>query len=195
MSLSFTVDHRRLTTSIYGVKWTRSVRLWSWVSYRYNLGQLFVVTKSSEGEKLIGCILSGLEAMIWKFQVDASTMFLILSWCTWQAMNQWRGAGSADGSLSKLQNFVCGLGAGLFSKLCCHPLDVVKKRYQVGPLFYQSQLGRPHSWLCWDNCLPHQFSGDAFLDLILKLVIFFMAWVWWHFHQWTVEEWTSSLLK
>ncbi|XP_024398038.1 mitochondrial thiamine diphosphate carrier 2 isoform X2 [Physcomitrium patens] len=32
--------------------------------------------------------------------------------------------------LSSTQNFWCGFGAGLFAKLCCHPLDVIKKRYQ-----------------------------------------------------------------
>lgn len=30
-----------------------------------------------------------------------------------------------------VEHFVCGLGAGTFAKICCHPLDVVKKRFQV----------------------------------------------------------------
>jgi hypothetical protein len=33
----------------------------------------------------------------------------------------------------KLQAFTCGLLAGLVAKLVSHPLDVAKKRYQVGP--------------------------------------------------------------
>lgn len=33
--------------------------------------------------------------------------------------------------LSKLQLFTCGLAAGTAAKICCHPLDVVKKRFQV----------------------------------------------------------------
>ncbi|CAM6117242.1 unnamed protein product [Calypogeia fissa] len=34
-------------------------------------------------------------------------------------------------TLSSLEHFICGLGAGTFAKICCHPLDVVKKRFQV----------------------------------------------------------------
>lgn len=36
-----------------------------------------------------------------------------------------------DTNLSSFQLFVCGLGAGTSAKLVCHPLDVVKKRFQV----------------------------------------------------------------
>lgn len=34
--------------------------------------------------------------------------------------------------LSSFQLFICGLAAGTCAKLVCHPLDVVKKRFQVG---------------------------------------------------------------
>ncbi|ESR32846.1 mitochondrial thiamine diphosphate carrier 2 [Citrus sinensis] len=37
----------------------------------------------------------------------------------------------ADNNLSSFQLFVCGLAAGTCAKLVCHPLDVVKKRFQV----------------------------------------------------------------
>ncbi|KAF5738714.1 mitochondrial thiamine pyrophosphate carrier isoform X1 [Tripterygium wilfordii] len=36
-----------------------------------------------------------------------------------------------DDSLSSFQLFVCGLAAGTCAKLVCHPLDVVKKRFQI----------------------------------------------------------------
>jgi len=55
--------------------------------------------------------------------------------CGLQAMNQLK---EGNDELSKTQNFICGFGAGLFAKLCCHPLDVIKKRYQVEPLLHAS---------------------------------------------------------
>jgi solute carrier family 25 thiamine pyrophosphate transporter 19 len=39
--------------------------------------------------------------------------------------------GSEDDSVSSFQLFLCGFAAGTFSKAACHPLDVVKKRFQV----------------------------------------------------------------
>lgn len=39
--------------------------------------------------------------------------------------------GSEDDSVSSIQLFLCGFAAGTFSKAACHPLDVVKKRFQV----------------------------------------------------------------
>lgn len=48
-----------------------------------------------------------------------------------------KGGSSSSGSgqpppPDKLQAFTCGLLAGLVAKLTSHPLDVAKKRYQVG---------------------------------------------------------------
>ncbi|KAI5650724.1 hypothetical protein M9H77_36729 [Catharanthus roseus] len=37
----------------------------------------------------------------------------------------------AEDTLSSFQLFLCGLGAGLCAKAVCHPLDVVKKRFQI----------------------------------------------------------------
>ncbi|KAG6472037.1 mitochondrial thiamine diphosphate carrier 2-like [Zingiber officinale] len=42
-----------------------------------------------------------------------------------------RPATPDDYSLSSFQLFVCGLAAGTCAKAICHPLDVVKKRFQV----------------------------------------------------------------
>lgn len=43
----------------------------------------------------------------------------------------WKKTGLKD---EKLGTFMCGLGAGLVAKFCTHPLDVVKKRFQVAGL-------------------------------------------------------------
>ncbi|XP_057772297.1 mitochondrial thiamine diphosphate carrier 2-like isoform X2 [Salvia miltiorrhiza] len=47
--------------------------------------------------------------------------------------NQYRSGydTEADDSLSSFQLFLCGLAAGTCAKAVCHPLDVVKKRFQV----------------------------------------------------------------
>lgn len=39
--------------------------------------------------------------------------------------------GAASSQLTSMQEFWCGLGAGTLAKTICHPLDVVKKRFQV----------------------------------------------------------------
>lgn len=54
-----------------------------------------------------------------------------------QALNQVK---TGNDELSNPQNILCGFGAGLFAKLCCHPLDVIKKRYQVEPLMDDEKL-------------------------------------------------------
>lgn len=41
------------------------------------------------------------------------------------------GLQSQNDSLSSFQLFLCGLAAGTCAKLVCHPLDVVKKRFQI----------------------------------------------------------------
>ncbi|KAF3563516.1 hypothetical protein DY000_02011149 [Brassica cretica] len=47
----------------------------------------------------------------------------------------------ADTNLSSFQLFVCGLGAGTSAKLVCHPLDVVKKRFQIEGLQRHPRYG------------------------------------------------------
>ncbi|KAM7258456.1 hypothetical protein ACFE04_014197 [Oxalis oulophora] len=49
-------------------------------------------------------------------------------------------AGGGDG-LSSFQIFLCGLMAGTGAKLVCHPLDVVKKRFQVEGLQRHPRYG------------------------------------------------------
>ncbi|OAY55983.1 mitochondrial thiamine diphosphate carrier 2 isoform X1 [Manihot esculenta] len=48
---------------------------------------------------------------------------------------------SVDNSLSSFQLFVCGLAAGACAKLVCHPLDVVKKRFQIEGLQRHPRYG------------------------------------------------------
>lgn len=50
-----------------------------------------------------------------------------------QAWNSSRSsdADKGDDYISSFQLFVCGLAAGTCAKAVCHPLDVVKKRFQV----------------------------------------------------------------
>ncbi|CAK9158799.1 unnamed protein product [Ilex paraguariensis] len=49
------------------------------------------------------------------------------------AWNRFRSsnANQAYNNLSSFQVLICGLAAGICAKAVCHPLDVVKKRFQV----------------------------------------------------------------
>lgn len=49
--------------------------------------------------------------------------------------------GSTEKSLSKVQLSTCGLAAGTIAKIVCHPLDVVKKRFQVEGLRRHPRYG------------------------------------------------------
>ncbi|XP_062230483.1 mitochondrial thiamine diphosphate carrier 2-like isoform X3 [Phragmites australis] len=50
---------------------------------------------------------------------------------------------SEDESVSSFQLFLCGFAAGTFSKAVCHPLDVVKKRFQIEGLKRHPRYGAP----------------------------------------------------
>ncbi|GBG67262.1 hypothetical protein CBR_g88551 [Chara braunii] len=50
-------------------------------------------------------------------------------------------ADAGNESLSSFQHVWCGLFAGTFSKACCHPLDVVRKRFQVRGLMRDPRYG------------------------------------------------------
>ncbi|XP_011627444.1 mitochondrial thiamine pyrophosphate carrier isoform X2 [Amborella trichopoda] len=47
----------------------------------------------------------------------------------------------SDDSLSSFQLFLCGLAAGTCAKAVCHPLDVVKKRFQIEGLQRHPKYG------------------------------------------------------
>ncbi|KAB1227506.1 Mitochondrial thiamine pyrophosphate carrier, partial [Morella rubra] len=61
------------------------------------------------------------------------------------AWNRYRSSNSSltstEDGLSSFQLFVCGLAAGTCAKLVCHPLDVVKKRFQVEGLQRHPRYG------------------------------------------------------
>ncbi|CAN1281102.1 Mitochondrial thiamine diphosphate carrier 2 [Linum perenne] len=46
-----------------------------------------------------------------------------------------------DDNLSSFQLFICGIAAGTCAKLVCHPLDVVKKRFQIEGLQRHPKYG------------------------------------------------------
>ncbi|KAL4570067.1 hypothetical protein LXL04_025718 [Taraxacum kok-saghyz] len=48
----------------------------------------------------------------------------------------------AEESLSSFQLFLCGIAAGSCAKAVCHPLDVVKKRFQIEGLRRHPRYGR-----------------------------------------------------
>lgn len=58
------------------------------------------------------------------------------------AWNQTRYSNTtAEYNLSSFQLFLCGLAAGTCAKLVCHPLDVVKKRFQIEGLQRHPKYG------------------------------------------------------
>ncbi|XP_047320054.1 mitochondrial thiamine diphosphate carrier 2-like [Impatiens glandulifera] len=51
------------------------------------------------------------------------------------------GVHVANDSLSSLQSFVCGFASGTCAKAVCHPLDVIKKRFQIKGLKRDPKYG------------------------------------------------------
>lgn len=52
-------------------------------------------------------------------------------WVPAQLWKNYHSEESKNVELSSSEHFFCGLAAGIISKTVCHPLDVVKKRFQV----------------------------------------------------------------
>lgn len=66
--------------------------------------------------------------------------------------NRFRSSGSvADESPSSFQLFICGLAAGTCAKAVCHPLDVVKKRFQIEGLQRHPRYGAPVKHRAYKN--------------------------------------------
>lgn len=57
------------------------------------------------------------------------------------AWNSYRSSNPTDNALSSLQLLFCGLAAGTCAKAVCHPLDVVKKRFQIEGLRRDPRYG------------------------------------------------------
>ncbi|OWM71254.1 hypothetical protein CDL15_Pgr011381 [Punica granatum] len=60
---------------------------------------------------------------------------------TWNHYRSSKMGQSTDDGLSSFQLFICGLAAGTCAKLVCHPLDVVKKRFQIEGLERHPKYG------------------------------------------------------
>lgn len=61
----------------------------------------------------------------------------------------------ADESLTSFQLSICGLAAGTCAKAVCHPLDVVKKRFQVWTLIFKLCFACPSE--CHYECTFARF--------------------------------------
>ncbi|KAK8494016.1 hypothetical protein V6N13_022971 [Hibiscus sabdariffa] len=59
----------------------------------------------------------------------------------WNQLRSFDTSSTTDHSLSSFQLFICGLAAGTCAKLVCHPLDVVKKRFQIEGLRRHPKYG------------------------------------------------------
>lgn len=59
------------------------------------------------------------------------------------AWNRYRSSGgdASDDLVTGLPLFICGLASGSFAKAVCHPLDVVKKRFQIEGLERHPRYG------------------------------------------------------
>ncbi|XVF38698.1 hypothetical protein REPUB_Repub20aG0124100 [Reevesia pubescens] len=59
----------------------------------------------------------------------------------WNRVRSTNASSTTNDSISRFQLFICGLAAGTFAKLVCHPLDVVKKRFQIEGLQRHPKYG------------------------------------------------------
>ncbi|KAG4387787.1 hypothetical protein AAZX31_09G045200 [Glycine max] len=69
------------------------------------------------------------------------------------AWNQRQYSNPTAESLSSFQLFLCGLAAGTCAKLVCHPLDVVKKRFQIEGLQRHPRYGARVEHRAYKNML------------------------------------------
>ncbi|KAM0962753.1 hypothetical protein EV2_022566 [Malus domestica] len=72
-----------------------------------------------------------------------------MAW-NWYRSSNINPHGREDG-LSSFQLFLCGIAAGTCAKLVCHPLDVVKKRFQVEGLQRHPRYGKPVEHRAYSN--------------------------------------------
>ncbi|XP_057992056.1 mitochondrial thiamine diphosphate carrier 2 isoform X2 [Hevea brasiliensis] len=76
-----------------------------------------------------------------------------------------------DDSLSSFQLFVCGLAAGTCAKLVCHPLDVVKKRFQIRGLQRHPKYGeRVEHYRNMLDALRRIFQAEGWAGLYKGIV-------------------------
>uniref|UniRef100_A0A7N0T1T0 Uncharacterized protein n=1 Tax=Kalanchoe fedtschenkoi TaxID=63787 RepID=A0A7N0T1T0_KALFE len=90
-----------------------------------------------------------------------------LQFGTYDTFKRWtmtwnRYRGNTSDTLSSFQLFNCGLAAGTCAKLVCHPLDVVKKRFQVEGLQRHPRYGARVEHKAYKNMF------DALRQILLK---------------------------
>lgn len=96
-----------------------------------------------------------------RLMVQEFVLDLIFLLHTLQAWNRIRASNSGlnytEDGITSFQLFLCGLAAGTCAKLVCHPLDVVKKRFQVDLLPMLKSL------------LQHSCTNKFFLEIHFDL--------------------------
>ncbi|KAK9139389.1 hypothetical protein Scep_009070 [Stephania cephalantha] len=79
----------------------------------------------------------------------------------------------SDFNPSSVQLFLCGLASGTVAKLACHPLDVVKKRFQVEGLQRHPRYGarvEPHAYRGMYSALHQILLAEGWMGLYKGIV-------------------------
>ncbi|OIV95817.1 hypothetical protein TanjilG_06793 [Lupinus angustifolius] len=80
---------------------------------------------------------------------------------------------TTEDSLSSFQLFLCGLAAGTCAKLVCHPLDVVKKRFQIEGLQRHPRYGarvEHHAYRNMHDALRRILQAEGWTGLYKGIV-------------------------
>ncbi|KAK1390479.1 Mitochondrial thiamine pyrophosphate carrier [Heracleum sosnowskyi] len=83
-------------------------------------------------------------------------------WCMAWNSSKSSDADKVNDYISSFQLFVCGLAAGTCAKAVCHPLDVVKKRFQIQGLQRHPRYGAVVECRAYTNIV------DAFYRILQK---------------------------
>ncbi|CAI0466797.1 unnamed protein product [Linum tenue] len=75
------------------------------------------------------------------FKRWAMVCLLLVLLLTWNHSRAGSMTTTDNDNLSSFQLFICGIAAGTCAKLVCHPLDVVKKRFQIEGLQRHPKYG------------------------------------------------------
>ncbi|KAG6664298.1 hypothetical protein CIPAW_02G083800 [Carya illinoinensis] len=124
-AIQFTVQHKLKTFAAGSSKTEDHIRLSPYLSFVSGSLAGCAATVGSYPFDLLRTILASQgEPKVWnRNRVSNSSLF-----------------GTED-ELSSFQQFLCGLMAGTCAKLVCHPLDVVKKRFQIEGLQRHPRYG------------------------------------------------------
>ncbi|KAK9161522.1 hypothetical protein Syun_007863 [Stephania yunnanensis] len=114
-----------------------------------------------------------------KFLVPASPRWFMFSLeiCYDAAWNRFTDSSQSlnrsDFNPSSVQLFLCGLASGTVAKLACHPLDVVKKRFQVEGLQRHPRYGarvEPHAYRGMYSSLHQILLTEGWMGLYKGIV-------------------------